>query len=83
MKIKSNSNYTNDNYKDSANDNAKANPGKTHWDIKFTWRSLLWVINTVPIAGQRIPEKIVIKSGNNHQIEFIKDIIQMISYDLN
>ena len=37
-------------------------------------------INTVPIAGHKIPEKIVTIKGINHQL-FIKDIIRMIRYD--
>ena len=39
------------------------------------------MINTVPIAGHKIPEKIVIISGTSHQLLLIKDIIRMIRYD--
>ena len=38
------------------------------------------MINTVPIAGHKIPEKIVIINGTSHQL-LIKDIIGMIRYD--
>ncbi|SVE19997.1 uncharacterized protein METZ01_LOCUS472851, partial [marine metagenome] len=38
---------------------------------------------TVPIAGQSIPEKIVIISGTIHQVKLKKDITQMIRYDQN
>ena len=41
------------------------------------------MINTVPIAGHKIPEKIVIINGTSHQLLLIKDIIQMIRYDQN
>ena len=37
-------------------------------------------IRDSPIAGHKIPEKIVIIKGINHQL-FIKDIILMIRYD--
>ena len=40
------------------------------------------MINTVPIAGHNIPEKIVIIKGINHQL-FKKDINRMIRYDQN
>ena len=39
------------------------------------------MINTVPIAGHNIPEKIVIINGTSHQLLLIKDIIRMIRYD--
>jgi|TARA_B100000524_G_C23615087_1_gene357595 hypothetical protein len=38
------------------------------------------VINTVPIAGQSIPEKEVIKRGIIHQFVLKKDIKPMIQY---
>ena len=59
---------------------ARASPGKTQWEIKFTCNNRLWVIKTVPIAGHKIPEKIVTIKGINHQL-FIKDIIRIIRYD--
>ena len=39
------------------------------------------MINTVPIAGHRIPEKIVIIKGTSHQLLLIKDINLLIRYD--
>ena len=39
------------------------------------------MINTVPIAGHKIPENKVIINGISHQLLFIKDIIRMIRYD--
>ena len=39
------------------------------------------MINTVPIAGHKIPENIVNINGTNHQLLLIKDIIRMIRYD--
>ena len=39
------------------------------------------MINTVPIAGHKIPENIVIINGTNHQLLLIKDIIRKIRYD--
>ena len=39
------------------------------------------MINTVPIAGHKIPENIVIINGTSHQLLLIKDIIRMIRYD--
>ena len=39
------------------------------------------MINTVPIAGHKIPENTVIINGTSHQLLFIKDIIRMIRYD--
>ncbi len=41
------------------------------------------MINTVPIAGQSIPVKIVTINGRNNQLLFKKDINQMIGYDHN
>ena len=39
------------------------------------------MINTVPIAGHKIPENAVIINGTSHQLLLIKDIIRMIRYD--
>ena len=39
------------------------------------------MINTVPIAGHKIPENTVIINGTSHQLLLIKDIIRMIRYD--
>ncbi len=41
------------------------------------------MINTVPIAGQRIPVKIVTINGRSNQLLFKRDINQMIGYDQN